>query len=329
MNSKLKLCIALFVASLPTYAFATLSCSITTAAACTSGTIVLRMSGSSDAHAELPSQSTANYASNVICCSGSQTIGTSCSGTTATVVSLQKTTTSHVQQWDQAGYTNDACMSVAAGSISVAYQATNCTGYDTTLASISASTNAHIGNTTAYPLKICGSENGFVPQTLTFAVLSSTSTAFSGVINFGTLLSSQTSYASSTALGDTTETTAHTLVVNTNAGNGYAITVQGATLTASGSTIAPLLTNTAPSIGTPQFGMRLVASGGTGSVTSPYAASGFAYTASATTSAQVASDSAGDSATTTYAVRYMANIAGVTASGDYSSSFVYVVTATF
>jgi hypothetical protein len=328
MKRAYSLCLVVLVSLVPLYAYAALSCSITTAVGCT-GTVLLRMSSATDAHAELPSQSTVGYANNVICCSGSQTIGTSCSGTFAEVVALQKITNSHVQQGDQAGYTNNACASVVAGSITVAYQATNCTGYDTTLASISASTNATIGNTSNYTTKICGSENSAVAQTLSFAVLSSTSTAFGGSISFGPLLSSQTRYASSTASGGTIETAAHTLVVNTNAASGYSVTVQGATLSSGSSIITPLSSNTAPSIGSSQFGIRLVPTGGTGTVTSPYAASGFAYTASATTSAQVASEAVGDSATTTYSVRYMTNIANITAAGNYSSNYIYVVTASF
>ena len=68
----------------------TLSCTVTTAAACTGGTnvVVLRMSGSDNAHAELPGQSNAAYASNVVCCSGVTNLGTSCSGTYATALKL-------------------------------------------------------------------------------------------------------------------------------------------------------------------------------------------------------------------------------------------------
>lgn len=132
----------------------TLSCSVTTAVACTGGTnkVILRMSGSSNAHAELPSQSTAAYAGNVVCCSGVSGLDNSCSGTFATVLKLSGITNAHVQQ--TGSYAQSACISVAeGGSVSVGYVAGNqsCTPtYDDTLASMPTTTNAHVGNETAY-----------------------------------------------------------------------------------------------------------------------------------------------------------------------------------
>lgn len=137
----------------------TLSCSVTTAGACT-GTVIWRMSGSSNAHAELPSQSTAAYDNNVVCCSGVTGLGNSCSGTFATALKLSGATNAHMEQNSQANYANNACISVTSGSVSVAYQASNCTGYDTTLGSMTGTTNAHAGNTTAYTTKICGTAAG-------------------------------------------------------------------------------------------------------------------------------------------------------------------------
>jgi hypothetical protein len=161
-------------------------------------------------------------------------------------------------------------------------------------------------------------------QSISFTV--STSSVF-----FGVLSSTQTMYASSTnTSGSNTEVEAHTLSVITNAPNGYTIIVQGPTLT-SGSVVIPAIggTNTLPSIGSEQFGIRMTASGGSGTTTSPYGGTGFAYGATATTSSQVASASVGDNATTTYSVRYMANIAGVTGAASYTTNLVYIATANF
>jgi hypothetical protein len=106
--------------------------------------------------------------------------------------------------------------------------------------------------------------------------------------------------------------------------------MRGATLTSGSSTIAAIgATPVTPSIGTEQFGLRIVASGGLGTTTTPYNGTQFAYTATATTSAQVASASYGDSATTTYSVRYVTNISGVTNAASYSTSIVYVATSNF
>lgn len=140
----------------------TLSCSVTTAAAC-AGAVIWRMSGVTNAHAELPSQATAAYDNNVVCCSGVTGLGNSCSGTYATALKLSGTTNAHIQQ--SGSYPQSACISVpSGGSVSIGYQATDCATYDTTLASMKATTNSHVGNTTAYSeYKICGTAAGSSP----------------------------------------------------------------------------------------------------------------------------------------------------------------------
>lgn len=134
-------------------------------------------------------------------------------------------------------------------------------------------------------------------------------------------------------LGSATEVEAHTLAVNTNAVSGYTVTVKGQTLTSSQNSANTIdfigNTNTAPNTSIEQFGLRAVATGGSGTVTAPYAASGFAYNATATTSSQIASASTGDSATTTYSMRYMSNISPTTEAGSYNADLVYVITANF
>lgn len=298
--------------------FAVLSCSVTTAAGC-SDTIVLRMSSSTNAHAELPWKSTAEYANNVICCSG--ITGTSCSGNTATVLKLSSSTNAHVELGTNTNYATSSCMSAGSNVPIIGYQDTNCVGFDTTLASISSTTNATIGTSTAYTKKVCGSVE---PASITFTL--STTTLYFGNISYIAVR-----YASSTSInGDSLQTEAHRFTVKTNAINGYGVTVQGQTLTAGAYTVNRIGgTNTGSIVGTEQFGLRVVPSGGTGSVPSPYAASGFAYNATATTSSQVATNSAGDNATTTYSVRYIANVAPSTEPSSYSSNIVYIATANY
>lgn len=299
-------------------AYAALSCSITTAAGCT-GTIVLRMSSGNNAHAEMPNMTTANYSNNVICCNGLS--GTSCSGYTANVLKLSSTTNAHVEIATNNNYTNTACVSAGGEIPVIAYQDNNCTGYDTTLASISNTTNATIGDQTKYTKRVCGS---LVPPSITFSI--STTTLF-----FGGLSSFVTRYASWNNIeGSATEVEAHTISVKTNTLNGYNVHVQGDTLKSGANTITAIgNTNTAPAVGTNQFGLRMSASGGTGVVSSPYSAVGFAYGATASSSSQVASASSGDNATTTYSVRYVANVLGITTTGEYTTNLVYVATANF
>lgn len=169
--------------------------------------------------------------------------------------------------------------------------------------------------------------NAAEPQTITFSI--STSTVYFGIVS-----SAQARYASSTNRdGSSAEVEAHTFSIITNAANGYTVTVRGQTLTSQLNTAHTVnaigSSNTASSPGSEQFGLRITASGGSGSVTSPYAASGFAYAATATTSSQVASAEAGDNATTTYSVRYLNNISTLTEAGSYSANLVYTAAANF
>lgn len=302
----------------------TLNCSVVASSTCTTGVVLLRMSSSTNAHAELATGTTPGYANNVVCCTGVVGMGTSCSGATAIILRLASTTNSHVQESGQAGYTNNACISApAGGTVTLAYQATNCIGYDTTLASMASTSNSHIGNASAYTTKICGTMIG--TQSIVFSLSTST-------ISLGGLASNASSYASSTGLGSSSEVEAHSISVSTNASSGYAVTVQGQTLTSQENSTHTIQaiggTNTIPSPGTEQFGIRIATTTGTGLITSPYALSGFAYAATATTTSQVASG-VGDGITTIFSVRYLGNIAQTTESGTYSARLVYVATANF
>lgn len=166
----------------------TLSCSVTTAASCT-GTVIYRMSGSTNAHAQLSSQSNPNYDNNVVCCSGVTGLSNACVAPFAVALQLEKVTNAHSQINTQTGYTNNACMSVpTGGTVSIGYVTSpaTCTGsgYDTTLGSIYSNTNSHVGNTTAYTIKICGTATGAsagVPAkgTLTSSVFDTTANSTS------------------------------------------------------------------------------------------------------------------------------------------------------
>jgi hypothetical protein len=319
--------LGVFVITTSLYA-GTLVCTATTTVGCSAGTIILRLNSDTNAHAELPSQSNIAYGNTVLCCSGVTGLSNSCSAVQATVLKLSSLTNSHVQQNDQTGYTNNACISVASGGyVAVGYQNTTCTGFDTVIGSISSADNAHAGTSTAYTLKVCGSASNVAPlQSISFNL--STNLAY-----FGDLVSTGARYASSTdAGGSSSEVEAHTFSVGTNAVSGYNVYVQGQTLTSlqnSANTINAIGgTNTGSIVGTEQFGLRIATTTGTGLVTTPYDGSGFAYAATATTSSQVASG-AGDSVITTFSVRYLTNIAGISKSGSYVANLVYVAVANF
>lgn len=298
----------------------TLSCSVTTSCA---GTVVFRMQNTSNSHAELSGQS--NY-TQLVCCSGVAGLSTACSGTYATTTKLSSTSNAHVEIGTQTNYANPACLSVpSGGAVSVGYQASNCTGFDTTLASMSEpTTNAHVGTSTVYTNKICASATGGA-QSLTFSISDNS-------IGFGGLLSGSARYASGDTLGLSSDSaSAHTISVSTSAGNGYSVTINGSTLT---QTVNPSLTITpigasavASAVGTKQFGVRATVNSGTGSVISPYNTANWALNTSAFPSSIFSG--LGDSVTTVFDIRYIANISASTDSGNYSSVLTYSVTANY
>ena len=300
----------------------TLSCSVATT--CPSGTVIWRMSGTSNAHAELPSQS---LYTQLVCCSGVTGLGNACTGTFATALKLSGVTNAHVEQNSQANYANNACISVpSGGSVSIGYQATNCTGFDTTLGSMTGTTNAHVGDGTAYTTKICGTAAGAAAQSLTFSISDS-------AIGFSNLDAANERWATGDGAGSATEVAAHTLTASTNATNGYIITVNGNTLTLGVNTITAIgaaAANVTTGNGTEQFGIRLTASGGNGMVSAPYngAANNYALDTAAFPD-QIASDPDGDDVSTTYSVFYAANISAATEAGTYTSALTYIATGTF
>lgn len=306
-------------ASSPQILNAALSCSVT--ATCNAPDVVLfKVSAASNAHAELPSQS--NYTAKV-CCTGITGLDNLCSGNYAIVAKLDATTNAHLEQNTQSNYANNACISAPGGyGITVGYQSTNCSGYDTIATSMSGVTNAHTGNQAAYTTKICLTIN---PPSLAFSVSD-------GSIGFGALSSSTAKYATGDLSGSTSETEAHTITAGSTASGGYVITIDGTNNLRSPSTLSLINriggTNTASNPGTKQFGLRATVTSGNGTVTSPYDGSGFAYD-SANFPDQLASGS-GDFTTTTFSLRYIANISSTTqAASDYQASITYTATGTF
>ncbi|MBP9760910.1 MAG: hypothetical protein KBD15_01555 [Candidatus Magasanikbacteria bacterium] len=160
-----------------------------------------------------------------------------------------------------------------------------------------------------------------VSQSFTFSISDNT-------IGFGTLSSSNDRFATGDLSGADDATVAHTLVVGTNAANGYTMTLNGATLTSGGNTIDAIgAANTASDDGTEQFGLRIDEAGGSGAVTAPYADAGYAFDSAAFPD-QVASSGTA-SANTTYSVIYLANITANTEAGAYTATMTYTATANF
>jgi len=293
----------------------TLSCTVATT--CATGTVIWRMSGTSNAHAELPGQ--ANYA-QLVCCTGVTGLSNLCSGTHAIVLRLSSVTNAHVEQNSLINYANNVCISVpAGGTVSVGYQAGNCAGFNTTLGSMSGTTNAHVGDGAAYATKICATAAAdAAAQTLTFSL---------GVnsLALGTL--------SRTAV----TTGSHTLTVGTNAASGVAVTFSGATLTSGANTITACSTNCSSTAGSEQFAVNAVANtspsvGAVCSGTAPIASAATNYNTANSfrfVSGETIVSSTGAINSTTCTISYIANIAAITEAGSYSSALTFIATATF
>jgi hypothetical protein len=207
-------------------------------------------------------------------------------------------------------------------------------------------TNGGVGTTT---LRIAGSAGFNDTGVMSMAIVSNDVVAVSAqvlstlsfslsanAIYFGILKSSGSSCwalsgsdPGNVTCPQTTEAEAFNMTAATNGTSGYTVSVQGPTLTSGANTIFPLPASTAPVVGTEQFGIRLNATGGTGTVSSPYDTAGqYAYTATASTPATVAS-APSSTLTTTYSVRYMANISPTTKAGSYTANHTYVITGNF
>ena len=127
-----------------------LNCSIGTSC---SGTTVFKISNSTNAHAELPSQNNYTY---YVCCTGITGLGNDCNAANKIVVlKLSDITNAHVEENSYSNYPNNVCLSAPTGKTIICNYNSSCsTGYSC-LASISAETNAHVGDCNVYSIKIC------------------------------------------------------------------------------------------------------------------------------------------------------------------------------
>lgn len=142
-------------------------------------------------------------------------------------------------------------------------------------------------------------------------------------------------------LGELTDSTtgsdSHTMVVSTNAVNGFTITVFGSTLTSGTNSIDALLAAAASSLGSKQFGINLVDNtspniGADPIGTAPIGSAATGYDAA--NQFKFVSGNTVASATnainqTTFTVSYIANISTDTAGGTYTTTLTYSATANF
>lgn len=161
-----------------------------------------------------------------------------------------------------------------------------------------------------------------VTPTITFSISDLT-------VGFGTLSASQATWATGDTNGSATDTVAHTLAVATNASGGYAVTYNGATLTSGSDTIdvASINGDANGTPGTEEFGLS-ISTDGDATIASGYNHADPDWTWVASTTTTIASET-GPTATETISARYIANIAGDTEAGSYSTTVTYIATGTF
>lgn len=150
--------------------------------------------------------------------------------------------------------------------------------------------------------------------TSTVAIAASCTGATGSTVNLGTLLPSTTGTGTSYFGG------------STNAGSGWGVTYNGATLTSGANTITACAAACTSTVGTEQYGINLTNQTGTGSLTSvaPYNSAQYKFLTNDTVATtNVASNY------NSYQVNYIANIAGVTEPGIYTSTVNYVGTPLF
>ncbi len=159
MSKTIKLGIGILIALLTINLALALSCTITSTGSC-SNTIILYASSNTNAHAQNISVATYPYG---ICCSESgQSITTTCNALAPTFLKLYSTTNAHVEVFNQTNYPINVCLGVTNRNVTCTYNTSSCSEGYTCLASIASSeisanniTNAHLGNCSDYPTKIC------------------------------------------------------------------------------------------------------------------------------------------------------------------------------
>jgi hypothetical protein len=161
-----------------------------------------------------------------------------------------------------------------------------------------------------------------IPQEISFDI-SDTS------IGFGTLDVANTRYASGDSLGSASPITAHTITASTNGVDGYSVMLNGTSLTCMSCIGLPAIASigpvaTAPTPGTEQYGLRSSVVSGTGTVSTPYSTSNYAFD-SGSFPDELATGT-GDNVLTTYDVEYIANITSGTQAGMYESVLTYTIT---
>jgi hypothetical protein len=189
--------------------------------------------------------------------------------------------------------------------------------------------------------------DGTMPESLVFCTGGTVGTT-AGVPDCATSTSGAISFNQLFSPTDTATATSQ-MAASTNAGSGYAITVNGTTLSSGSNTVSAMGSSTTGVRGTSQFGLNLKAN--TTSTSTPAigtevapAANGTNYRGQATTGynavdnfkftsgdtvANSANGGAGGTDAQIFTVGYMVNVPGSQPAGTYTTTLTYICTPTF
>jgi hypothetical protein len=218
-------------------------------------------------------------------------------------------------------YTLGVITNPAAANLSYFVRITTYTGADGATGAVDTGT---VALSTAQPVQL----TGVTPEILVFCVGTSIggncTTIAGNTIDFGDF--SPTATRSGTSV----------MQAQTNAANGYVITVNGTTLASGVNTIPALAAQTASVIGTSQFGLNLRANGTPALGADPTGVGSGTYTAAFGTPDQYRFNS-GDAVASaalptnanTFTSSYIVNIGGAQAAGVYTATMTYICTASF
>jgi hypothetical protein len=215
------------------------------------------------------------------------------------------------------------------------HASTDTTGASIDTGTVAASTATQIVLTGTMPESLIFCTGGTISNT---GGVPDCSTATAGTISFNQLFSPT----------DTATATSQ-MAASTNASSGYAITINGATLTSGSNTISAMGSATTGTKGTSQFGLNLklntvttsnpavgaeVAPAANGTNYKGQAAAGyntvdtFKFTTGDTV-ANSANSGAGPTDAQTFTASYIVNVSGSQTAGTYTTTLTYVCTATF
>jgi trimeric autotransporter adhesin len=215
------------------------------------------------------------------------------------------------------------------------FAATNATGSAIDTGNVAATTATQVILSGTMPESLIFCAGGTVSTT---SGVPDCSTATSGAVTFNQLFSPTS-----------TATTTSQMAASTNAGTGYVITVNGATMTSGSNTVTSMSTATTSVFGTGQFGMNLMAN--TTASSSPAVGTAIAPAANGTdlkgqaitgyntvdtfkfTSGDSVANSAVSGAGPTnaqiYTASYIVNVPGSQPAGTYTTTLTYICTPTF